>query len=321
MKPDTQLVLGDFAFERFEIPEDIDFGGSQIVATHKLVGGKRVLQPMGRDDSDLSWSGLLIGDAALDRARYLDYLRVQGKPLLLAWSELNYQVVITNFKCSFQRFYKLPYTITCEVSQDNTQPNPTYFPSGFDESMTDDNASAQSLGVGIGDSALSSLLSGLNAAISTVSSFANAAQSVISSVLTPLAAVQSRVDLLITATANTAANVSTFGGVLPGNPISQSIANATSQTNALNRLPQLYNLQSVLRRMNGNLGLINTAPNAKTVTISGGNLYQVAAQHYGDATKWTAIARANGMTDPQLSGINTLVIPPNPSASGGVYGA
>jgi nucleoid-associated protein YgaU len=38
-------------------------------------------------------------------------------------------------------------------------------------------------------------------------------------------------------------------------------------------------------------------------------LYDVAAQHYGDGSKWQAIAQANGLTDPNLTGINTLTIP------------
>ncbi len=45
------------------------------------------------------------------------------------------------------------------------------------------------------------------------------------------------------------------------------------------------------------------------ITIAGGNLFAIAAQQYGDATAWLQIARANGLSDPFLSGLVTLVDP------------
>lgn len=54
------------------------------------------------------------------------------------------------------------------------------------------------------------------------------------------------------------------------------------------------------------------------ITQTGGNLYQVAAQYLGDATQWTRIAWANGLTDPMLTGLTTLRLPPiDPSQTGG----
>lgn len=47
----------------------------------------------------------------------------------------------------------------------------------------------------------------------------------------------------------------------------------------------------------------------KTITVAGGDLYRLAAVYYGDATLWTVIAQANGMSDPFFSGLMTLVIP------------
>lgn len=47
-----------------------------------------------------------------------------------------------------------------------------------------------------------------------------------------------------------------------------------------------------------------------TVTVSpGDDLYRLAAQYYGDATAWTLIARANGLTDPLIQTDSTLDIP------------
>lgn len=47
-----------------------------------------------------------------------------------------------------------------------------------------------------------------------------------------------------------------------------------------------------------------------TVTVSPGNdLYSLAVRFYGDATAWTLIARANGLTDPIIQTDSTLSIP------------
>jgi nucleoid-associated protein YgaU len=57
----------------------------------------------------------------------------------------------------------------------------------------------------------------------------------------------------------------------------------------------------------------------QSITVAGGNLFQLAAQYLKDATQWIRIAQANGISDPQLNGLTTLVIPPvNPSAGGGI---
>jgi len=59
--------------------------------------------------------------------------------------------------------------------------------------------------------------------------------------------------------------------------------------------------------------------NQQTITVVGGNLFQIATQAYGDATRWTDIARANGLSDPQLSGTLTLTLPIlNGAGTGGI---
>ncbi len=57
----------------------------------------------------------------------------------------------------------------------------------------------------------------------------------------------------------------------------------------------------------------------KTVTLAGGNLFQLAATELGDATQWIRIAQLNGLSDPMLSGVVTLLIPDqDPNAGGGI---
>lgn len=66
---------------------------------------------------------------------------------------------------------------------------------------------------------------------------------------------------------------------------------------------------------------IPAAATNQVVTVAGGNLFSLAAQYLGDATKWYQIAQANGLTDPMLTGIETLTIPQNSIPSnGGILG-
>ena len=47
----------------------------------------------------------------------------------------------------------------------------------------------------------------------------------------------------------------------------------------------------------------------RTITVSGGDLFKVAAIELGDATQWIRIAQMNFLVDPRLYGLVTLKIP------------
>lgn len=57
----------------------------------------------------------------------------------------------------------------------------------------------------------------------------------------------------------------------------------------------------------------------RTITVTGGNLFSIAAAELGDATQWIRIAQLNGLSDPMLQGVVTLRIPAtDPTAGGGI---
>jgi len=57
----------------------------------------------------------------------------------------------------------------------------------------------------------------------------------------------------------------------------------------------------------------------QVVTVTGGNLFQLAAVYLDDATQWVRIAALNSILDPSLQGLMTLNIPDvDPSAGGGI---
>ncbi len=57
----------------------------------------------------------------------------------------------------------------------------------------------------------------------------------------------------------------------------------------------------------------------QVVSVTGGNLFQLAAVYLDDATQWVRIAALNNIPDPFLQGLVTLNIPDvDPSAGGGI---
>jgi hypothetical protein len=57
----------------------------------------------------------------------------------------------------------------------------------------------------------------------------------------------------------------------------------------------------------------------RTVIVTGGNLFKVAADELNDATQWIRLAQLNNLRDPMLSGIVTLLVPDaDPQAGGGI---
>jgi hypothetical protein len=312
------LKLGDVVFGDTEAGT-IPFGGDQKLNIHRLVGGKRIIKAMGDDPLPLEWSGIFVGANALEKALTLHRMKNDGRSLVLTWSFMSYLVLIRTFVGNFEAPFNIPYRIVCEVVEDRTNLPPTNSAFDVNQAINGDMTTAQGLSDGIGDSTLSSLTTTLNTAISNVSNFAKATQSTINSVLQPLNAVRSQVSVLIASSENVLKNVTTVGGLLPNNSLAKSVASLTSQVNSTLAGGQLAQLNSVLGRMGTNLGQINSS--VKTVTVAGGNLFDLAAKSYGTATGWTTIASANGVTDPEVTGVSTLNIPKNTNDTDGILEA
>jgi hypothetical protein len=136
------LALGPFLFDTFEVPHTINWGGAQRLAVHKLPGGERVIDAMGRDDDVISWSGTFLGPNSMERARVVDGLRIAGDALPLTWGGQSYLVFISEFKVEYQHFACLPYRISCTVLVDQSN---GYIDTSYDSPQTveDDTNAAQ----------------------------------------------------------------------------------------------------------------------------------------------------------------------------------
>ncbi len=115
---DIVLMLGQVAFEDFEVPSGITFGGAQQLAVHRLVGGSRVIDALGRDDAQITFSGIFSGADATWRARTLDDLRATGTALPLTWDVFFYTVIISRFQADYRNGWWIPYRIGCTVLRD-----------------------------------------------------------------------------------------------------------------------------------------------------------------------------------------------------------
>lgn len=313
----TNTLTGEvFTFARFERPESIPMGGEQQLVVHRMVGGLKKVDAMGANPAPLEWSGWFVGANGLTRALYLDGLRKAGTPVEVRFSELYYSAVIRTFTPDYQMEYRIPYRISLEVVKDLTSPVSAIALPSIDQLIFDDIADCQALVDSIGSPGLSSAFSTFTTAVSKVTSFVNAAKSTVKSVLYPLQAVRNQTSILLSSASSTINSVSTLGGILPNNSLSNNILRLSNQIYAVGNSSALMRLDKVLSRVDINMNQINSS--IKTVTVAGVSLYQVASKMYGDPMGWTAIAKANNLTDPNITDAQTLVIPPYNDGSNGV---
>ncbi len=109
------VILGGFVFSApFEVPNKINFGGTQRVAVHALLGDGLVVDALGPLPADIRWSGRFRGLGAIGRAQALDQMRKSGAQYTLAWLGVAYSVVITEFSAETEKAYEVPFSITCK---------------------------------------------------------------------------------------------------------------------------------------------------------------------------------------------------------------
>ena len=325
----SAMTLGPVTFQGSEVPDKLPFGGEQSVIIHKLIGGARVVDAMGRHDRDLTWSGRFFGPGALTRARIVDALRIAGAAVPLAVDQLSYTVVIKAFEADFEQSWNVPYSCTCVIVTDNAAPGPVGAGSALDTQMAGDSNNAGFLVSqvqGIPDVALfggslqtqmtgiTSLVSQVQSVVGSISGFAFAGLATLAPVSSAIVSALSSVNSLAN-TLGGAITVSGVGGAVGG---AQNIAaTILAQQSITSAAPLVSALSNTLTRMQSNTANIPTS--GALIVTAGGSLYNMAVTAYGDATEWTTIAAANGLTDPVLSGIQTIVVPSAPSGLDGLF--
>ncbi len=319
MPDSTTLTLGSVVFVDFQIPDSIPWGGEQKVVTHKLLGDLRTIDATGRDDADLEWSGVFLGETALDDARALDAMRIGGQPQTLSWDELSYSVIVHSFRPEYRKGNYIPYKITCAVVSDLSAPPAGASDPTTDDMVSDDMDTCSGLVTTVNDPTLSGLFGTFQSAVSSVTavtSIASASAAQLTSMLTPLSAVQGQVSSLLGTATAAVTDLPGFAGVQPGAPGPQNAAALVAAAQAMTSLDPLNQLTSYLGRIQTNVSAVGAS--GSEIPVAGGDLYTLAASEYGSPAGWTTIAQANGLTDPVLTGPQTIRIPPIAQPTDGV---
>ncbi len=142
------VLIGPVLLQGFELPDHISWGGGQRLIVHRLPGGARVIDSLGRDDADITWTGVFTGADAGLRARLIDLMRAGGRPWPLTWSSFFYSVIIKSFDVDYRKENWLPYRLTCTVARDEVEAVIETVLSTA-EAVLADLASANSIGAGI----------------------------------------------------------------------------------------------------------------------------------------------------------------------------
>ncbi|MBN7122903.1 hypothetical protein BSU01_14460 [Erwinia billingiae] len=311
----TRVVLGDFEFLDFEVPERIAIPGRQKTVLHQMIGGKRTIDVLGIEYDPLTWSGIITGSQSGDRVSALERMRDAGEQITLTLDNYSFTVVITSFTPVYEFIYRRPFTIEVAIVSNNASPLKVDALTGALQGLIDSDI-GKSLGLAdiIDVQSVTEAVTTVQSAVKEVTDFAHATVEQVQAVVRPIVSAQVIIQQQIGQLESAANDITTLGGLVPGNPISKTISNLLTQADQSTKIPALYNLQSVLGRLNKNVSSGQTADGVRSVTLSGGNLYQVASDQYGDASLWSSIASANNLSDPQLTGINTLTIPSNPTS-------
>jgi hypothetical protein len=129
------VKLEDFIFDNAEVPQVVNGGGDQMLAVHQLIGGKRVVDAMGKSSDEINFRGLFQGVTSLDRVRYVDGLKNAGKPVIFSYLDYRYRVVIKHFSWAYRAVYKISYQITLTVVEDLTRPVNYIIPVPFSDAI------------------------------------------------------------------------------------------------------------------------------------------------------------------------------------------
>lgn len=291
----TALTLGSVFFDAFEVPQNLsDLGGVQQVATHSYPGGYQTQQTFGAFPSPITWSGKLTGTTAMFRKNEIDRLRVAGKQVALSFGDKFLLGIVSSCKINVHHEWLIDYTITFDPRRDiSSGDGPDDLLSAFDlinQVLIDLSDVIAFFQLITADGSRFSMPPALfplavtlfsTTQLAVVDSFGIVANIPPSSAAAIYAAAQALLDAAQPLAASTSPFISSPSLDLVG--YASSIVNIVRLSEATQTTLQVVNP----------------------------NLFLVAAQYYGDATRWRQIAVASSISppDPMPIGQFTLTIP------------
>ena len=288
-------------------PQALDIANTQQLAVHDLIGGGRVVEALGRKMTPVSWEGVLLGaPMAFDTGLALQALAASGGSTLLTWERFRLRGLISALSLSCESPFRISYKITFTPSDDLSEPLSAQGQTPSAVGITSAFQAVQALASSLGDAQLGAQLERSVQSLTQIASLTGASQGQILTVLQPASQALSRAAALL---------AETDAGLGAGSPLGGA-ADLQQRTAAALGGATLVSVKNRLSQVIAQLGDLTSG--SPGLTIAGGDLMQIAAQTYGSALDWTTLAQANGLTDPSLTGLNTLVIPAISSGSDGV---
>ena len=289
------LTLGPVEFSDFEIPEKIgNLGGTHLVATHRFPGGYQSQQTFGGFPDPITWAGIFTGTTAMYRKNVVDRLRVSGQEVALAYGDKLLVGVVSECRIEPKHQWLIPYSITFTPRLDISS---GAGPSDALVAIDEINRILQSL---------NNLIAFFSLIAADDSAFPTPPQ-----LQAPM----------VTLFATTSQAVSASYGVISDIPPSSAAAIyaaanallAAAQPLVASTNPAVSSPAIDISGYAGSIAnLVRSSQNTQTtVQAVNPNLMTVAAQYYGDATKWRQIAAASNISppDPLPIGQFTLVVP------------
>ncbi len=279
----TPFQIGPVRLSDFDAPEVIgNLGGKQQIAFHKFPGGYITAQLFGRVPEDITISQTLRGDTALSKVMELDALH--GRPITLTWSGWSFYGVVEDVRIDAENIAEIKYTLIFKPVQANSsssQPTPPSNQSLLDQAgqLASQQAAKQQFTANVPQS--------VNQINQQIAQTLNQNQNNLFNV--PLGQIQGL-----------------KGAITALQSVLQPLILGTNYDSA----SAAADLNNTLQHMKN--ALSQGVPTLQSKVFQNPNLYVLAAHYYQDASKWTLIAKANGLLDPQPKGEFRLNIPTDP---------
>lgn len=113
---DSPIRIGSVDLHDFEVPTSVRFGGNYRLAVHRLSSGRRIIEQLGPDDTEIRFAGTFSGPQAGDRVRDINNLRLSGRSTWLTWGTFRSRVIIKTFSADYRSPWWIPYQISCLVA-------------------------------------------------------------------------------------------------------------------------------------------------------------------------------------------------------------
>ncbi|GEM_PF-3097144 len=282
--------LAQHADDDFEAkPPLSDVGGEQRAVFTEFFGGVITVQFAGAFPKPIDWSGTFYGADAIERFQKVDKLRQEPKPIVLQYGELSWFGILREFKVDIENIHEVNYHAVFKPLEADGQ--------GGMVAPDLDNASQLAQAFNIAQEQVTSATSQYQFSQPVQQSVTN---------------LQGAVTQAIQQSGQNLSSVP-LGTI---NLLKGQVSQVQQQLAPLllSNDPFVTSAASVL---NTTLGVItNTLDRAvqplQELDVMNPNLPQLAAQYYGDATKWEQIVHANSSVlpmDPMPIGTFKIVIP------------